>query len=237
MTRRTRLLPVCLLAAIALGLGAASWAAGFAEARIFIEYNSTDNDLGFHVFLDGEDWKTLKIVNPNGRTIFEVAGRGAFEDLGLTELFFEGAEPSLDDIPLDELLALFPEGIYTFSGVTVDGVPLVSRATLTHAVPSGPRVSARLDDDTVTISWQPVASPPAGFPDRQVRIVGYQVIVGSFQVTLPASNRNVTLPQEFVKSLGRGEHEFEVLAIDSGRNQTITSGTFTLGRMKGIDDD
>jgi hypothetical protein len=226
-----------LLAAIALGLGAASWAAGFAEARIFIEYNSTDNDLGFHVFLDGEDWKTLKIVNPNGRTIFEVAGRGAFEDLGLTELFFEGAEPSLDDIPLDELLALFPEGIYTFSGVTVDGVPLVSRATLTHAVPSGPRVSARLDDDTVTISWQPVASPPAGFPDRQVRIVGYQVIVGSFQVTLPASNRNVTLPQEFVKSLGRGEHEFEVLAIDSGRNQTITSGTFTLGRMKGIDDD
>jgi hypothetical protein len=56
--------------------------------------------------------------------------------------------------------------------------------------------------------------------------VGYQVIVGSFQVTLPASSREVTLPREFVASLGRGTHDFKVLAIDATGNQTITEGTF-----------
>ena len=48
------------------------------ESRIFIEYNSTDNDLGFHVALDGEDWKTLKIVNPKGRTIADLQGRAGY---------------------------------------------------------------------------------------------------------------------------------------------------------------
>ena len=37
------------------------WAEKFEEARIIIEYNSTDNDLGFHVFLDGEDWKSASV--------------------------------------------------------------------------------------------------------------------------------------------------------------------------------
>jgi hypothetical protein len=51
-------------------------------SKIFIEYNSTANDLGFQVSLDGEDWKQLHIVNPNGRTIFEVEGRGPYKELG-----------------------------------------------------------------------------------------------------------------------------------------------------------
>ena len=110
----------------------------FPEARIFIEYNSTANDLGFHVFLDAEDWKEVEIINPNGRTIFEVEGKGGFGKLGLTELFFEGAEPSLDDFPLEDLLALFPEGKYTFIGTTVEGKTLISKPILTHAVPAGP---------------------------------------------------------------------------------------------------
>ena len=146
----------------------------FEEARIFIEYNSSDNDLGFHVFLDGEDWKTLKIINPNGRTIFDVQGKAGYKDLGLTELFFEGAEPSLFDVPLDELLALFPPGEYEFEGMTVEGDEIEGEATLTHAVPAGPDVSDSDDvvgpGNALTIRWDPVteeATDPAGgvFPD------------------------------------------------------------------------
>jgi hypothetical protein len=74
----------------------------FDIARVFFEFNSSANDLGVHVFLDGEDWKRLRIVNPNGRTIFEVEGKGPYRELGLTELFFEGAEPNLADVPLEE---------------------------------------------------------------------------------------------------------------------------------------
>jgi hypothetical protein len=227
-----RLLSLFLMAIVALSVVAVvpeAWAVSFAEARIYIEYNSSGNDLGFHVFLDAEDWKEVEIVNPNGRTIFEVEGKGGYGKLGLTELFFEGAEPSLDDFPLEDLLALFPEGKYTFTGTTVEGKTLTSKPTLSHAIPAGPTVSAKVgDNDLLVIKWVAPDGPPAGFPDRPINIVGYQVIVESFQVTVPASSRRVTVPPEFVKSLAPGEHAFEVLAIEASGNQTITEGFFTL---------
>jgi hypothetical protein len=226
MARFRHVLTALTLGVVALTLGPGSWAAPFKEARIYIEFNASANDLGYHVSLDAEDWKTLKIVNPAGVTIFEVEGKAAYKDLGMTELFFEGAEPSLDDFPLENLLALFPEGSYRFIGVTVDGSRLTSRPTLSHAVPEGPAVHADVDDDAVTIGWEAVTEGPEGFPERAIHIVGYQVIVGSFQVTLPASSTEVTLPEEFVESLGRGTHAFEVLAIDVTGNQSITEGTF-----------
>ena len=226
MMRPMRMLHVLLLGAVVFGLGAYAWAAKFPIARIYIEYNQTANDLGYHVSVDGEDWKSLKIVNPAGKTIFEVAGRAAYQDLGMTELFFEGAEPSLDEFPLENLLALFPEGRYTFTGLTVGGARITSRATLTHAVPEGPPVSADVSGDTVVIRWDSVTGTPEGFPNRAITIVGYQVLVDPFQVTLPATSTEVTLPREFVQSLAPGDHPFEVLAIEAGGNQTITEGSF-----------
>jgi len=226
MPRRSRLWLVLLLGAIVLGLSAPARAAKFPIARIYIEYNQTANDLGYHVSLDGEDWKSLEIVNPSGKTIFEVTGRAAYQDLGMTELFFEGAEPSVDEFPLEDLLALFPEGRYTFTGLTVGGARITSRATFTHAVPDGPAVSTEVSGDTVVIRWDPVTGTPDGFPNRAITIVGYQVLADSFQVTLPASSTEVTLPPEFVQSLARGEHPFEVLAIEAGGNQTITEGVY-----------
>jgi hypothetical protein len=230
MTRHMRMLPGFLVAMITLivaATGPQARAAEFAEARIFFEYNSTDNDLGVHVFLDAEDWRTLKIVHPNGTAIFEVTVRGGFKKFGLTELFFEGAEPSLDEVPLEELLNLFPAGKYTFLGTTVDGTPLKSTPGLSHAVPAGPEVSAEVHGDEVTIRWKAVTGPADGFPAKPIKIVGYQVIVGSFQVTLPASSRSVEVPEEYVRSLERGPHGFEVLAIEASGNQTITGGSFT----------
>jgi hypothetical protein len=233
MTRRMRVLAGSLVVVVALMVGTAApeaWAARarLGIAKVFFEFNSSANDLGVHVFLDGEDWKTLEIVNPNGRTIFEVEGKGPYRELGLTELFFEGAEPSLDDVPLEVLLALFPEGRYRFSGKTVDGRDIGGTARLTHAIPAGPQVFAELaGDDSLVISWTEVTGPPDGFPDRPITIVGYQVIVGAFQVTVPADVFRVTVSPEFVRTLGSGVHAFEVLAIEAGGNQTITEGSFT----------
>lgn len=198
-------------------------------ARIYWEYNASANDLGVHVFLDGEDWRTLKILNPDGDVLFRVEGRGPYADLGLTELFFEGAEPSLDDVPLADLLAQFPEGTYEFEGRTVEGDEIEGEAFFSHAIPAGPVVSADVGPgDALVIRWSDVTAPPAGFPGATIDIAGYQVIVGSFQVTLPATANQVTVPPEFVASLGSGEHAFEVLAIEEGGNQTLTEGTFTL---------
>ncbi len=228
MMKRMRALQIFLLAVLALGAAAPTSAAPFSYARIYIEYNASANDLGFHVSMDGPNWKTLDIVNPNGIKVFEVFGRAGYAELGMTELFFEGAEPNLDDFPLGQLLAKFPEGPYKFHGAAIGGTQLKSVAILSHAVPDGPVVDADVHDDEVVIRWQRVTRPPEGFPNRRIEIVGYQVIVGSFQVTLPASTTEVELPEEFVESLPRGETPFEVLAIDRSGNQTLTEGTFDL---------
>lgn len=227
---KRRLLPILVLlfAFGAPGAATPAGAAKFTVARIYIEYNSSANDLGFHVALDGEDWRSLRILDPGGRSIFEVVGKGGYTNLGLTELFFEGAEPTLDDVPLGVLLGLFPAGRYTFAGTTVDGLRITATARLSHAVPRGPVVAAEVGDDGVVIHWEPVTAAPAGFPEQAIDVVGYQVIVGSFQVTLPATSTGVTVPEEFVASLGRGEHDFEVLAIEAGGAQSITEGTFTI---------
>jgi hypothetical protein len=202
--------------------------------KIYFEYNSTASalgDLGVHVFLDGEDWKELKIVNPKGRTIFEVEGKGPYKELGMTELFFEGAEPDLGDVPLQDLLDRFPAGDYKFLGKTVDGERIVDTSTLTHAIPAGPsNVSPQLGSgNALVISWDRVTGPPSGFPNQPINIVAYQVIVGDFQVTVPATSaqrQSVTVSPEFVGSLASGPQPFEVLAIEAGGNQTITEGVF-----------
>lgn len=200
----------------------------FEEARIFIEYNFSGNDLGFHVFLDGEDWTDLKVSDPTGTKIFDVSAKGGYSDLGLTELFFEGAEPNLSDVPVAELLARFPEGEYIVIGKTVGNEKIVAAATLTHNVPDAPAVSTQTATcgNTIDITWTPVNGPAAILPGGNVDVVAYQVIVGSFQVTLPENVTSVTVPEQFYQSLEPGVHDFEVLAIDASGNQTIREGTF-----------
>jgi hypothetical protein len=243
MNRHTHLstLSVFLLTMVALILSAAAAQAAAKKTtvplsikKIFFEYNSTASalgDLGVHVSLDGEDWKEIKIVNPNGRTIFEVEGKGPYKELGMTELFFEGAEPDLADVPLQELLDRFPAGDYRFVGKRVDGERIEDTAVLSHAIPAGPTgVSAQLNGNTLVISWNKVTGPPVNFPNEPINIVAYQVIVSDFQVTIPATGANsqsVTVSPEFVASLASGLQPFEVLAIEAGGNQTITEGTFT----------
>ena len=198
------------------------------EANIFFEYNSTDNDLGVHVFLDGEDWKTMKITKPGGGAIFDVRGKGAYATFGMSELRVEGAEPTLDDVPLEDLLALFPEGVYEFEGKAAEGGTMGGEGALSHTIPAGPVVQANVGaGDFLQITWTPVTGVPPGFPARTVTIVGYEVIVGEeFDVHLPGTATSVTVSPEFVATLGPGRHKFEVLAIEASGNQTITESTF-----------
>ena len=223
---RMRLISALAGVLAAVGSASVAGAVELSEARIYIEYNYTANDLGFHVSLDGEDWKSLTITNPDHDVIFEVEGHAGYEDLGMTELFFEGAEPSLDDVDVEDLLELFPEGTYMFEGVTVDDQTITGAAELTHDVPASPVVSARVEPNSVTIRWRRVNGPAAILPDGDIEIEGYQVLVDTLDVTLPASARRLTLPPELVAALEPGVIPFEVLAIDASGNQTIAEGSF-----------
>ena len=106
----------------------------------------------------------------------------------------------------------------------MNGVGMLSKAKLTHVVPAGPEV---IHASPSVIEWKAVKSRHPDFPNPggSITIVAYQVIVGSFQATLPdtgALQYMVTLPPQLGVSPG---DEFEVLAIEKGGNQTITAGT------------
>lgn len=227
-------LPALAIAALGLALPAMrpDDAPGIelAEARLIIEVNATDGDAGVQAFVDGEPWDRLLIGAPDGRKILDVKASRNLGDLGATELFFESNEPEFADLPLDEFLALFPEGTYSFIAIGIDGVKQVGEAEFTHAIPDGPIVhtpadGATVDAANVVIDWDPVADPPGS------SIVEYEVIVEddttdrSLSIHLPASVTSIHLPAEFFAS-GQ-EYAFEVLAIEAGGNQTITEASFS----------
>jgi hypothetical protein len=200
-------------------------------AKIIIEFNSSAQDVGIQVFLDGDPWKTMEITDPNGSKIYAVKGQGNVKKLGSTELFFESEEPSLTDLPLPDFLALFPEGTYQFSGKSAEGKDeLVGTATFTHNIPNGPvivspQAGATVDPTNTVIDWDPVTTPSG------IQIVQYQVIVEGgtpsreFSVFLPAANTSVKVPPEFL--VPGTDYLFEILAIEVGGNQTITEGSFS----------
>ncbi len=239
MTRPMRMLSVALLATVALLVTAPKlWAIQFTQAKIIIEVNATAGDGGIQVSVDGEGWNRLEIIDPDRRTILDVSGKGSVGMTGLTELFFESAEPSFEDLPLDQLLARFRAGNYRFVGTTVDGKPLTGRAALQHNIPAGPTVTSPVNgaalnpNSPVVVDWNPVTDP---FPGTRlpVTIAGYQVIVERvkpqplliFSVHLPATVTKVTVPAEFMQA--EAEYIFEVLAIEASGNQTITESNFT----------
>jgi hypothetical protein len=153
------------------------------SSRVFcLGISGLSGDAGIQIFVDAAGWQRLEVFDPNGQKIFDVLGSNGVGNQGVTELFFENAEPSFAEQSLDELFARFPAGNYTFKGRTVDGQTLNGKAPLKHSIPAGPEIvspveGAVLDPaQPVVIDWEPVANPFPGTPSA-VSVVGYQVIV------------------------------------------------------------
>ena len=197
----------------------------FEGAKIIIEFNSTDQDVGIQLFMDAEAWKSASVLDPNGHKIFDVESRGKLRPLGGSELFVESDEPGLEDVSLQDFFAKFPEGTYTFVGKSPDGESLKSTATFSHNIPDGPTIVSpgTLDPAHAVIAWNPVTTP-AG-----IDVVGYEVVIEQddfhvFDIKVPGTTTSVTVPPEFLQPAT--QYGFEVLAIDRSGNQTITATSF-----------
>jgi hypothetical protein len=237
-----RTLSVALLAiAGLLGTAPQPWAEPFSQAGILIEVNASAGDGGIQIFVDGAGWNKLKVFDPDGKEIFDVSASNSVGVTGVTELRFESAEPTFQDLPLDQLLARFRAGKYKFEGRTVDGRGLTGQATLRHNIPAGPQITSPSEGVTlppvgVIIDWAPVtnAFPGTTLP---VTVVGYQVIVERvkpqpllvFNVTLPATVTEVRVPDQFIEP--NADYKIEVLAIEQSLNQTITESSFKTSRL------
>ncbi len=236
---RWRVLASASVAAIAVAMmvGAAAPAARpvrfFSDARMIIELNNTAQDVGVQMFIDGEPWRLLRAFDPNGKKVLDINGSSSLRLQGFTELFFESSEPPLGEVSLAKFLARFPQGMYEIEGVTIKGNKIEGKALFTHFIPAAPVITLPLADslqdpaDTV-VSWEAVPNPPGSVIDA------YQVIVTqvldvrpkrTFSVHVPASVTSVIVPAGFMRP--NADYDLEVLAIEAGGNQTITTGNFS----------
>lgn len=212
------------------------------EAKLIIEHNATDHDTGFQGFLDSEGWNQIDVTGPGG-AVLRFEGRGTLAELGLTELFFETVEPENAEKPIEETLAELPEGEYTFRGrEMIDGESsgeVLGTARLTHNIPAGPVLQSPMNGATVPtqhleMRWGAVTQALRGGP---IRIVAYQLIVEKdvppdphfigkwgLSMYLPANVTSMVLPTGFLEA--NTAYKWEVLAIEEGGNQTLSSGEF-----------
>ena len=204
-------------------------------AKLFFEYQSTDDDTGIHGLFDTSGFSELCVFAPNGDLILAVKPQSQLVDLGMGGIFFESREPVEAEFPQSELVSQFPEGSYQVAATTFDGKPLTGGATLSHAIPAPPVIVSTDDGDVVdpenlVIVWEPVTETVSG---GSVDIVGYEVIVTNDEVEDPnglaqpvlsahvvPSVTSLTVPSEFLEP--GTEYELEVIAIEKSGNQTIT---------------
>jgi hypothetical protein len=210
MKRHIRMLAILLVPVVALILGAAApelWAGGhdddddeipFDEAELFFELNNTDGDLGIHALIDGEAWKRLTIEDTKERKMLDIEVKGRLRRQGLTEIFFESAEPTFEELSPEKFFKRFPEGTYEIEGETLEGEELESEVELTHVMPAPPAptvngqtMAEQCDEDEpgydatkvsapITIAWPEVedSHPDLGInPPVSVTIHNYEVVV------------------------------------------------------------
>lgn len=256
-TRRATLLRTPLLGLITtLALGVTSPALAqeddedaipFEEAHIFFELNNTDGDLGLHALVDGEPWIRLSVEGPAGRETLQIKLKAALRQQGLTELFFESAEPSFDELEPADFFNRFPEGEYEIEGAGLEGETLQSVTELTHLLPAPPEVSVNgtpLPEDCdeedppelvgpFVVSWDAItlSHPTLGRTGEAITVDRYEVVVEreepdplKLTIDLPPDVTAVELPDGLV---GDGEElKVEVLVREESGNQTATESCF-----------
>ena len=195
-----------------------SWATGndeepFPVARLFFQLNDTDGDLGIHLSVDGEPWKTLEIDDPRDRRIFYVRTGGNLRRQGLTEFKFESAEPDFETFPSELFFQRFPEGEYDIEADRLDGITYDSEVAISHLMPAPPQglavngVATPEDCDEgpvpvisgpFVISWEPVelSHPDIGSPNNvPIRVVRYEVAVERDEPTSFSMDTTINAPE------------------------------------------
>jgi hypothetical protein len=272
MKRYFRMLAILLIPVVALILGAAApelWAGNhdddddddeeipFDVAELFFELNNTDGDLGIHALVDGDAWKYLEIEDTRDRKMLNIIVRGRLRRQGLTELFFESAEPTFDELSPKKFFRRFPEGEYDIEGITLEGEERESEVTLSHVMPAPPvptvngeSMAVQCDDEEsgydasevtvpVTIEWPAVTeSHPDLGKEGEVVIHNYEVVVErELEVDGEefTSVFSVILPPGQTSMtipeefIGEGdEFKYEVLAREESYNQTAVESCFVI---------
>ena len=254
MTRRLSRVPILpvltavllLVASTLMPAARAERTQRFAEAQLFFELNDTDGDLGIHASIDGEPWTDLEIEGPDDRRLLNIFSRGRLRKQGLTQLSFESAEPSFDELDPADFFRRFPEGHYEIEGIAQGGGTIESRALLSHVLAAPPEnilISGAPAADScdaeplptvsapVTIDWDPVTQshPEIGRRGR-ITVSGYQLFVEregvKLSLDLPPTVTHFEIPTG-ITNLGK-EFKFEIIVRTTRGNNTAVESCFEL---------
>lgn len=221
------------------------------ECRVLIEVNATDGDIGLHALFDADEWKQARILAPGHTPLFKTQVTDGLREQGLTENFFESAEPVCEAalaedpdemvVTLPEFLQRFPAGDYAFRLQTVEGGWLTGSTTLSHAIPAAP---VDIDFDGRVVSWAygddlgECTTVPSDFEVAdETDLVGYEVAVEPddealakfrFTALVPNGSNSITVPLDYLASLPPGTPlKIEVGAIERRPNGSFGNQTFS----------
>jgi hypothetical protein len=213
----------------------------FDVAELFFELNDTDDDLGIHSAIDGGTWTSLDVKGPL-HPLLSIATNGRLRSQGLTELAFESAEPTFEELHPNHFFRRFPEGIYEFSARAQDGGNFRSRVRLSHVMAAPPNATvsdleaadgcdAPLPEviSPVLIEWDPVTrSHPRIGKDGPVKISRYQFFVEQGDTKLSVDLAPTVTEFEIPRSItdAGGEFKFEIIARTSTGNNTAIESCF-----------
>lgn len=224
-----------------------------AEAQLFFELNDTDGDLGIHASIDGEAWTDLVILGPHGGRddisvrrddngqLLTIVSRGTLRRQGLTQLSFESAEPSFDELLPETFFARFPEGRYEVVANALEGGQLTGSARLSHVMAAPPE-NIRLNGvpaaesceeplptvvGPVMVDWDAVRQSHPDIGKRgAIKVDRYQLFVEHEAVTMSVDLEPGVTEFEVPLAITRfgGVFKLEIIVrTDTGNNTAIES--------------
>lgn len=219
MARLSAALALVALAALGMPRAPAPAPLRFKEEAVTIRYSATERLASLVFEAESEE--------PVGGA--EVRHRSGGPALGLVlgdaRSTVSGFVIESAEVPLEELLELYPAGLYAFRGRSVDGRSVRGSGTLAHALPEAPvitfpRPGARdVPADDLVVRWA-----------RDANALGYEIVLeqgdnDGLSVRLPAGSDSLQVTGGLLA--GGTETHLEVAAIGATGNRTQVELAFT----------
>lgn len=196
----------------------------FEKAVVYFEQNATDKDaeVMFEAIGKGAGLAALKVVAPGGRTVIDF--KAPETKFGLQHITLESPEPKNDG----SIQADFPEGEYTFTGSTVSGVKLLSKAMLSHKLPGvATVVSPRADAKGVSVRGQLIKWTAPKNLESCVVAIEQEETAHSITAKLPGNATSFTVPDGFLRP--GTEYKLAVGTVSRDGNTSLVETNFTTG--------
>jgi len=232
---RTRMAALSLLATVvavsAVALSTGAHAAGgadtarstaklrFEDPTLTLVYSGPDRDAQLYISTGSTTpMRQVSVIAPGGRRIITARFTDG-SNLGQSDLRLDTPEPSLAG-----LRRAYPQGLYKWSGVAVNGRAIAGTARLSYGLLNAPVITSPAPGSSVAaagaaLRWQPV--PGASKIHIEVEQVATKRLL---TVDLAGSATSLAVPEGF---LAPGlEYTMDVKAVGPNGNLTVSDVTF-----------